>query len=122
MTLLHPHSCPSLPADPSDAYQAIWESFEQVSSNAMVAHCMPSLRDSEKGRAATRDVVVTSIFQGVVPKAREGEIGPAFFGSDRQYVLWFKQLRRIQALCQAVHRNTPSDAAVSTGLVCGMLS
>ena len=103
--------CSSLPEDPSDAYRAIWASYEQVVSDALSAQGLPSLRKAELGRASTRDVFVTSVFQGVVPKGRDGEVGPTFFGPDRQYVQWFRQLRRLQALCQALHRSAQTDAA-----------
>ena len=109
--LLQESLCHSLPASSDEAYRAIWERYENAASDAFVSCGQPPLRPSERGRASTRDVHAVSVFQGVVPKGRCGEVAPAFFGPDRQYVQWFRQLRRVQALCQALHKSTPSDSA-----------
>ncbi|CAE7393753.1 Pol [Symbiodinium sp. CCMP2592] len=109
--LMQDSSCTPLPASSDEAYRAIWNRYEDAASEAFVACGQPPLRASERGRATTRDVHVASLFQAVVPKGRHGEVTPTFFGPDRQYVQWFRQLRRVQALCQALRKTTPSDAA-----------
>ena len=72
----------------------------------------PPLAAHETGRAATLEVAVRRA--PVVPPARgrSGELHPAYQGLSLKHALWYRQLRRIQALKQAVRKGTPSPSAM----------
>ena len=48
-----------------------------------------------------------------VRKSRPGEVSPQYFGQNRRYAHWFRQLRRLQALVQGLKKGSSSDAAVA---------
>ena len=99
------------PSDPTEAYLWLWQAHESNVDVALKACGQPPLRRSERGRAATLDTGLHTRVAHLVPPGREGEVQPGFVGSDKCYVLWFRQLRRLQALWQSLARNTATDAA-----------
>ncbi|CAE7816157.1 Pol [Symbiodinium sp. CCMP2592] len=102
---------PPPPTDPEQAYRDVWKEFESRASQALRSCGQSALLPSECGRATTKEVHVVKAFQGQVAVGRQGEASPSFFGSDRQYCQWFRQLRRLQALAQSTRRATCSDSA-----------
>ncbi|CAE7458115.1 unnamed protein product [Symbiodinium sp. CCMP2592] len=98
--------------DPSQSYRLIWEHYENHLSHCLQLAGNRPLSKSERGRAETTEVTVVVRQATVVPVGRHGEVKPAFVGSDRGYALWFRQLRRLQALVQSLAKSSPTDTAV----------
>ena len=103
---------PSLPEDSTEAYLCVWQAYESVLSRELVAASASPLAPAERGRATTTNTHVKYRQPFTVSAGRSGELKPGFFGSDRVYVLWFRQLRRLQSLCQALAKATDTDTAV----------
>ena len=102
-----------LPHDPTEAYTVICRAYEASLATGLETKGHPELRGGEKGRATTRDVSFIKPNHAQVPVSRYGEVQPFFFGPDRQYTLWLRQLRRLQALMQALAKGTATPAAVA---------
>ncbi|CAE7525471.1 Pol [Symbiodinium sp. CCMP2592] len=64
------------------------------------------------GRAATKTAVPVKTRQCPVHAGRNGECSPGYFGHDRTYAAWFRQLRRLQSLVHALRKHSPTDGAV----------
>ncbi|OLP99125.1 hypothetical protein AK812_SmicGene18333 [Symbiodinium microadriaticum] len=103
---------------PSERYAAVCERFEFGLSRALLDRNLPPLCFREKGRARTFEVKCSKLRIAPVPKSRVSEASPAFFGPNLRYAQWFRQLRRLQALRQALisASSTPSALEYRAGL------
>ncbi|CAE7237272.1 UVR8 [Symbiodinium sp. CCMP2592] len=97
--------------DSAAVYRKIWQEFETRASQALRGCGQAALRPAEVGRGQTSDITMIKAFQGQVAVGRAGEVKPGFFGKDRLYCQWFRQLRRLQALVQALGREATTDNA-----------
>ena len=93
-------------SDPSVAFAATCSRFEARLSQQLVHTGAPPLRLAEKGRALTLEVKALRSQPVPISKARQGEVDPKFFAGGIRHLHWFKQLRRLQALRQNLHRAT----------------
>ena len=101
------------PSSAQARYAGIWEAHEAVVSRTLQQAGLPALTAAEKGRGRTLEVTIR---RGEVPpvrKSRPGEVSPQYFGQNRRYAHWFRQLRRLQALVQGLKKGSTSDAAVA---------
>ena len=97
---------------PDDRYVAIWSAYEDCVSRALVSAGQPPLGVPERGRGATLDVHIRRGQPAPLRKARAGEVEHAFFGQNQKYAHWFRQLRRLQAVCQAIRKASDQPHAV----------
>ena len=101
------------PVTGADArYAALWGDYESRLSDALVAAGSAPLDASERGRACTEDTRMHTA--PVVPpaKGRQGEVQPAWHGHSVRHAHWYRQLRRLQALQQALRKASTSASAV----------
>ena len=70
------------------------------------------LHPSQKGRGQTLQPKSMVAETRPLPKGRHGQIEPAFAGVSHMHVRWFSQLRRIESLCQHLHKPEPTNSAV----------
>ena len=101
-----------MPTDcPQEGYRLLWQRYEDRFSAALAREGVPQLHAQERGRACAMDVRVRR--SPVVPPAhgRENELRPAFQEHSLKYAHWYRQLRRLQALRQALRRNSLTDSA-----------
>ena len=96
---------------PSSEYAQIWASFETRLSQTLLASGGPPLSASERGRATVHDIRVHTAPVVSPPKGRSGEVQPSFFGCRLKHAHWFRQLRRLQALYQALCKGRDSSGA-----------
>ena len=93
-------------------YVALWDTYESRLSDALVAQGGSSLDVSERGRACTNEVKVHTAPMVPPSKGRQGELQPAWLGVSVRHAHWYRQLRRLQALHQALKRATNTAAAL----------
>ena len=98
--------------NPTQHYQWIWSQFESRLSEAYAAGGSGPLTASEKGRAQVFDVKVVRDSQAPLRKSRHNEVAPRFLGENGRHAHWFRQLRRLQSLVQALQRPNPAPGAV----------
>ncbi|CAE7244768.1 unnamed protein product [Symbiodinium sp. CCMP2592] len=96
----------------SERYAAVCERFEDGLSRALADRSLPPLCSREKGRARTFEVKCSKLKIAPVPSSRVSEVSPEFFGPNLRYAQWFRQLRRLQALRQALHSASSSPSAL----------
>ena len=102
---------PFVPADgdPTARFAHVCKRYEDALSTAEVAEGRPPLSGAERGRGQVQQVRCRR--NPVVPhrKGRHGDAEPYFFGHSVQHAHWFRQLRRVQAILQALKggRATP---------------
>ena len=96
---------------PQERYRLLWQRCEDRLSTALSSAGVPKLHAQERGRACTNEIRVRR--SPVVPPAhgRENELHPGFQGHSLRYAHWYRQLRRLQALRQALRRNSLTDTA-----------
>ena len=94
-----------------DRYTALWQQYENRLSHALAQHGGAPLDSSERGRAGTTEV--RAQFAPVVPpgRGRQGELQPTWLGINVRHAHWYRQLRRLQALNQAVKKATDTIGA-----------
>ena len=97
--------------DPAAKFAAVWGEYEDVVSHALVCKGHHPLSPAERGRGCTVDVSVSREPVAPLRKERQGEVAPLYYGSNRRYAQWFRQLRRLQALRQSLRKGSDSDAA-----------
>ena len=97
---------------PDARFSAIWAAYEDCVSCALTSAGQPPLGAAERGRGATVDVQIRRGQAAPLRKARAGEVEHAFFGQNQRYAHWFRQLRRLQALCQAIRKASDRPHAV----------
>ena len=97
---------------PDDRFSAIWAAYEDCVSRALTSEGQPPLGTAERGRGATVNVHIRRGQAAPLRKARAGEVEHAFFGQNQRYAHWFRQLRRLQALCQAIRKASDQPHAV----------
>eukprot|EP00435_Cladocopium_sp_Y103_P053510 s267_g17.t1 len=82
-------------ADPSNKYEALWDTLEQEVDTALQKHRKPKLHLKQKGRGRTREVCMVPQYD-VPPKCgRAGDVAPTFHGSDLCHARWLRQMRRL---------------------------
>ena len=101
-----------LEGTPSERYGALWDVYEQRLSAALLQRGAVHLLPHERGRAATKDVAVKKAQVVPPPHGRQGELHPSFQGLSLKHAHWFRQLRRLQALKQALQKGSRSHTAV----------
>ena len=92
-------------------FAAIWAEQEDLLSHALVQRGLAPLTPAERGRGCTTDISVVSGVAAPIRKGRLGEVSPQYFGANKRYAHWFRQLRRLQALLQAVKKGSATSAA-----------
>ena len=108
-----PAWAPDNTADVTARYMHLCHSYEDRLSEALVAGQGHPLAPSERGRAATSDITLVWDSAAPVSKGRPGEVCPTFFPASVRHCHWFRQLRRIQALEQALRKGARSPTAVT---------
>ena len=93
-------------------YMSLWSEYESRVSDSLLAQGCAPLEVGEKGRAHTAEVVVQT--SPIVPpaKGRQGEIQPGWHAHSVRHAHWCRQLRRLQALQQALKASTTTATAV----------
>ena len=98
--------------DPGRLYAEVWAEQEDLISHALISRGLAPLAPAERGRGCTTDVQVARNSTAPVRKARHGEVEPLYFGLNKRYANWFRQLRRLQSLVQASQKGSSSSCAV----------
>ena len=93
-------------ADPTVAYQQLWESYEQIVDQKSVDASKPKLSNRARGRGATlrREFIQNKV--GPIKAARHGEPNPNFGGLNLQLKRWFCQWRRLINLVRLVQKDS----------------
>ena len=91
-------------AHPSLAYASLWHQLEQAGSQCGV---VPSKKAFGRGQTLHPELQ----YRQVAPCrfGRSGTDQPGYFGESLLHVRWFRQLRRIQALCRMLHSSSCSQ-------------
>ena len=107
------------PASPTEAFADICQAYEDAWSQAERSQGRPPLAPSERGRGQVQDVKCVRSEIAPARRARAGDVEPAYFGPNRQHALWFRQLRRLQAVFQAQKRfeHSPPSVPLPTSLM-----
>ena len=106
-----PQSAPALEGSAGDRYAFIWGRFEDRVSTALAHSGHSPLTSAERGRGCTLDVSICNLNPAPLRKPRQGEVEPQYFGLNRRYGFWFRQLRRLQALTQSMRNPKATDDA-----------
>ena len=111
-----------------DKYRELWSHIETQAVAKLPFPVMPH----SKGRASTTQT--KPVLDGRVSppkKARSGDLKPHFLGASFRHSQWLRQVRRVQAYCRYVTRNSPDTLHAcrlwgailrSTGFVNGFVS
>ena len=93
------------PLPPGVAYATMWYDIEQSACEHFSSACVPNAAFWGRGQT----LHVKAKLQSVAPckVARSGDAQPGFLGSSRLHAKWFRQLRRIQALCRLLSCQHP---------------
>ena len=96
-------SCHTFQGDSTQVFRDICAAYEDMWSKAEQARGLPPLARSERGRGELQQVRCKKVSCVPHRKSRNGDVEPLFFGSHAQHAHWFRQVRRLQALKQALH-------------------
>ena len=96
-------------ATPTEQYAQICTELEQRMHLALKQKGQ-HLPSSAKGRAKTREVRMVQEFSAPPSRAREGELQPAFHGTNLAHVQWLRQCRRLANYLRLTENmsNTPT--------------
>lgn len=97
--------------EPTEAYRAVWESYEKRVDEARSVCGKHRLTSRSKGRGATleHDFVVNKV--GPIKAARQGEPNPEFGGLNLQLKRWYTQWRRLINLSRMMQKEDLSISA-----------
>ena len=103
----------ALTADTIDCRCAgIWRAQEARLSEQLARSGLSPLTHAEMGRGSTTDVTILRQDPAPIRKSRAGELEPCYFGLNRRYGLWFRQLRRLQSLSRALRKEVQGHSTV----------
>ena len=94
-------------------YAGIWQAQEVRLSTQLAKFGHAPLTHAETGRGCTQDATILRQDPAPLRKSRDGELEPQYFGLNRRYGLWFRQLRRLQALSPAMCKDATTPSAVA---------
>ena len=114
-------SVPDLPSvvdfhsgDPSDLYQALWNTREQQAQLSLDTKWNPNMA----GRASIRAPLYRQGWPAPLKKGRSQDIQPGFHGVSVLHSRWFKQLRRLQSYVRwASSQHTSAERGVHGALL-----
>ena len=90
---------------------ALAKEFEHRVETVMKSKNM-MMHHSQKGRGMTTTVVQKSTPSKPITRGRHGSVTTDFNGQSHAHAKWFRQMRRLESLCQHVNKENPSSAAV----------
>lgn len=94
-------------ADLTSTYASFWTQVEGQ-AKCWVQHAGGQVSRKQCGRALTLSPSPTKEYLCPVKKGRKGDVQPSFHGVSLQHARFFRQLRRLQALCRALQKGVAS--------------
>ena len=88
-------------ASPRSRYEALWHAYEERLSCAKVQASRAPLTHAQRGRGRTLETKLVRVSAAPCRKARDGDFQPDYFRANIGLAQWTRQVRRLQAYCQA---------------------
>ena len=88
-------------ASPRSRYEALWHAYEERLSCAKVQASRAPLTHAQRGRGRTLETKLVRVSAAPCRKARDGDFQPEYYRANIGLAQWTRQVRRLQAYCQA---------------------